>query len=203
MSKSSKPEVFSDQLERWLKGKNNTTLASLINAFEDKSFAIIFVLLMLLPALPIPTGGVTHVLEVVVVIVALEMIIGRRTIWLPGWAGRIKLGDSIKGKAIPLLLKRVRWFEDRSRPHGVRTFGSKAMDPIVGLFVIIFTVAAFVAPPFTGLDTLPSLGVVVIGLAIVFEDIRLLVLGVLVGIVGVGLTDALGAAAIEGLQHIL
>lgn len=203
MSKSNKPEVFSDQLERWLKGKNNTTVASLIDAFEEKSFAIVFVLLMLLPALPIPTGGVPHVLEIIVVIVAFEMIIGLKTIWLPGWARRLKLGDSIKGKAIPLLLKRVRWFEERSRPHGVAVFDSTITDRFIGLLVIVFTAAAFAAPPFTGLDTLPSLGVVIIGLAIIFEDIRLLFAGAISGIAGVALTITLGAAVFEGVQHIL
>lgn len=203
MAHSKDKEVFSDQLERWLKGKNNTTLASLIDAFEDKSFAIIFVLLMLLPALPVPTGGITHVLEVIVVIVALEMVVGLKTIWLPAWAGRFKLGDRVKGKTIPLLLKRVRWFEERSNPRGVAAFDSPITDRLVGLLVILCAIAAFVAPPFTGLDTLPSLGVVIMGLAIIFEDIRLLVTGGVVGLVGVTLVVVLGAALLEGVQHIL
>lgn len=202
MAKSKEEQVFSDQLEQWLKSKNNKTLASLVDAFEEKSFAVVFVLLMLLPALPIPTGGVTHVLEVVVVLVAIEMIIGRTTIWLPKWAGRIKLSKSVKGKTIPLILKRVRWFEDRSSSRGVRVFSAKATDISIGVLVVLFAMAAFVAPPFTGLDTLPSLGVVIIGLAMILEDARLLAVGALMGVVGVALVGTLGLAIFEGLTRI-
>lgn len=202
MAKPKEDEMFSDQLERWIRGKGNTTLASLIDAFEDKSFAIIFVLLMLLPALPIPTGGVTYVLQIIVILVALQMIFGRKTIWLPKWARRIRLGKSIKGKAIPALMKRVRWFEERSNPVGVHLFSLKTTDRVTGVLVIIFTIAALVAPPFTGLDTLPSLGVVVIGLAIILEDVRLLVAGSVLGAVGTALVVAIGLAILEGAQRI-
>ena len=39
-----------------------------------------------------------------------------------------------------------------------------ALGTLIGLFVFGLTLSAFLAPPFSGLDTLPSLGVVVIGL---------------------------------------
>lgn len=203
MAKPKEQEVFSDQLERWLRSKDHKTLSSLIDAFEDKSFAILFVLLMLLPALPVPTGGLTQLLEIIVVIAALEMIVGRKTIWLPKRVRNIKLGKSIEGKMIPELLKRVRWFEDRSHPKGVRIFSLPGTDRIIGCWVVLFAVAAFVAPPFTGLDTLPSLAVVIMGLAMILEDIRLLLVGVLIGVVGSALVVVLGVAAYEGLTRIL
>ena len=74
---------LSDRLEGWLEGDQPKTLGNLIELFGDKSFAIVFVLLMAVPALPLPTGGVTHVFEVIVMLLALELIAGRRLIWLP------------------------------------------------------------------------------------------------------------------------
>ncbi len=43
---------------------------------------------------------------------------------------------------------------------------------------------AFVAPPFTGLDTLPSLGVVLISLGVLLDDALLALIGLVVGAVG-------------------
>lgn len=203
MTRNNTPELFSDQLERWIKSKKSSTIASLIDAFEDKSFAILFVLLMILPALPAPTGGITHLLEVVVIIVAFEMILGLKTVWLPGWARRIKLGKSVKGKTAPLILKRIRWVEDKAKPKGVRFFGNLIFDRVIGVIVIMFTVTAFLAPPFTGLDTLPSLGVMLLGIAMIVEDIRLFILGVVTGTIGIILAVTLGAVAIEGARHLL
>src|SRR6266404_6029459 len=54
------PEKVSNQLEAWLSDDRPKTLGSLIDVFGEGSFAIVFVLLMAVPALPLPTGGVTH-----------------------------------------------------------------------------------------------------------------------------------------------
>jgi hypothetical protein len=67
---------------------------------------------------------------------------------------------------------------------------------VFGLIVIAFTVAAFVAPPFSGLDTLPSLGVVVISLGVLLEDIVVALIGILIGLVGVAVEVALGSAVV-------
>lgn len=69
--------ALSDQLERWLKVDGARTLGSLVHTFGDKSFAILLVLLLAVPALPLPTGGVTHVFEVIAALIALELIAGR------------------------------------------------------------------------------------------------------------------------------
>ena len=65
---------------------------------------------------------------------------------------------------------------------------------MLGLVIIGFTVAAAVAPPFSGLDTLPALGVVAVSLAIILEDAVVLGIGVLIGTGGVVLIVTIGAA---------
>src|SRR5205823_3277144 len=55
----------SDELEAWLKSDSPKTLGSLTHMFGEKSFAVVFLFLLGLPALPLPTGGATHVLEVI------------------------------------------------------------------------------------------------------------------------------------------
>ena len=71
------PEKVSKQLERWLRIDGDKTVVILIDLFKAKSFAILFVLLMGVPALPLPTGGVTHVFELIAGLLALQLIIGR------------------------------------------------------------------------------------------------------------------------------
>ena len=69
--------------------------------FAEKSFAVTIMLLMIVPAIPLPTGGVTHVFEVITVLLAAQMVLGRGTIWLPERWQKRELGDAITGKAIP------------------------------------------------------------------------------------------------------
>ena len=185
---------FSDELEDWLRADTPKTLGDLGDAFKEKSFAVTILLLMFLPALPLPTGGITHVFEVITIFVALQMVLGRRTIWLPRRWKQRELGATITGKAVPFIIRRVRWFEKFSRPRLARLFRQREFIRIVGLIIIGLTAAAAVAPPFSGLDTLPALGVVAISLAIILEDAVVLGIGVLIGTGGVVLIVTIGAA---------
>src|SRR4051812_31831614 len=63
-SRSERDKV-SDRLDGWLVGDSDKTLGSLLEVFEKKGFAIAFVLLLGVSALPLPTGGATHVFEII------------------------------------------------------------------------------------------------------------------------------------------
>ncbi len=56
--------TFSDELERWLASDIPKSLGSLGDVFEEKTFAVAIVLLMLVSATPIPTGGITFIFQV-------------------------------------------------------------------------------------------------------------------------------------------
>ena len=59
------PAKVSVELEAWLTSDGDKALGGLIEVFGGKSFAILFVLLLGVPALPLPTGGATHVFEII------------------------------------------------------------------------------------------------------------------------------------------
>ena len=156
---------------------------------------------MILPATPLPTGGITHIFEVIVILLAAELIAGRETPWLPKKWKHMSLGKALTGKVIPVILKWVRWLEKHSSPRWRRVFTLPLVPRLLGLVVLIFTLGALLSPPFSGLDTLPSLGVVVVSLAIILEDVIMLAAGIVIGATGIGLTITLGAAIAESFTH--
>jgi hypothetical protein len=99
-------------------------------------------------------------------------------------------------------MKVIRWIERFSRPRGRFLFDHRASNIVFGLLVIAGSVAAFLAPPFTGLDTLPALGVVLLSLGILLQDIAVVVLALGVGGAGVVLEIALGRAAVRGIGNL-
>jgi len=191
------PEPFSDRLAAWLKSDDNKTVGQLGEVFGDKSFAVTVLLLMFLPALPIPTGGITHVFEVIVVILGLQMILGAKTIWLPAKLRHRELGESLTDKALPLIVKRIKWFEQRSKPRGVLLLENPLFVRLLGVVLIAFSLGAMFAPPFSGLDTLPALGAVLICLGIILDDLVILCVGAVIGTVGVTLMLTIGAAVVH------
>jgi hypothetical protein len=194
---------LSDELEQWLTSDGDKTLGGLLETFGDKSFALLFVLLLGVPALPIPTGGATHVFEVIAVIVAAQLIAGRKELWLPKrWRG-LELAGGRKERFIAGLMKLIRWLERHSRPRLRRLFHHRLSDVVFGLVVIAGTVGAFLAPPFSGLDTVPALGVVILSLALLLEDALIAIVGVVMTAAGIVLEIVLGEAAIRGISSLL
>ena len=196
------PPTISAELDRWLTGDGLKTLGGLIEVFGKKSFAILFVLLLGVSALPLPTGGATHVFEIIAGLLALELIAGREQIWLPDrWRG-LELAGSKRQRFIAALLKSIRKLERISRPRMAFVFDRRLTNIGFGLLVLGGSAAAFLAPPFTGLDTLPSLGVVLVSLGILLEDIAIVLVGIVLGIAGVALEVVLGRAAIHTIGSL-
>ena len=193
---------LSDELQEWLTGDGDRTLGGLVDAFGEKSFAIIFVVLLGVPALPLPTGGATHVFEIIAALLALELIVGRRQVWLPErWKG-VKLGGDKQQKFIGGLTRLIRRLERLSRPRLAFLFDHRLSRLVFGLLVLAGTAGAFFAPPFTGLDTLPALAVVLISLGMLLEDFLVVAAGLVVLVGGVALEIILGAAAVHGVRSI-
>jgi hypothetical protein len=204
MARSPTPEALSvsRELERWLESDSEKTLGGLVELFEEKSFAILFVVLLGLPALPLPTGGATHVFEVIAILLALQLIAGREHIWLPERWRRLELAGPRQQRFVTGLMKFIRGLERFSRPRLTFLFDHRLSNIVFGLLVIAGCAGAFLAPPFTGLDTLPALGVVLLSLGVLLEDFLLVVLGVAVGVAGVFLEIVLGKAAVKGIGSL-
>jgi hypothetical protein len=195
--------TLSGELERWLDSESSTSVGGLMEVFGDKSFALLFVFLLGVSALPLPTGGATHVLEVIAALLALELVVGRRQVWLPErWRG-LDLAGPRRQRLIAGLMRLIRWLERYSRPRLVAVFRWRFSRMCFGLLVLGGTVGAFFAPPFSGLDTLPSLGVVLLALGWLLEDAVVVVVGLVLGVAGVVLEIVLGSAAIHALSNLV
>ena len=195
-------DSVSTELDRWLQSDGEKTLGSLVELFEEKSFAILFVLLLGVPALPLPTGGATHVFEIIAVLLAAQLIAGRDHIWLPQrWRG-LELAGERRRRFIGGLMRLIRRLERLSRPRLTFLFDHRLSNIVFGVLVIAGSAGAFLAPPFTGLDTLPALGVVLLSLGVLLEDFLIVVVGIAVGAGGVLLEVVLGKAAINGIGKL-
>ncbi len=164
-------------------------MGSLISLFGEKSFAILFVILLGVPALPLPTGGATHVFEIIAALLALQLIANREEIWLPERWRKLELAGERQQKFLRGLMKLIRRLEKFSRPRLRFLFAHRLSNVAFGVLALAGTVGAFLAPPFTGLDTLPALGVVLLSLGVLLEDSLVAIAGVLIGAAGVLLSS--------------
>jgi hypothetical protein len=186
---------LSVRLEAWLLGPGGKTAGDLIQAFGRQTFAVLFVVLLAIPALPVPTGGLTHIFEVIAMLLSLELMVGRRDVWLPDRLCRRELPALGRPAFANRLVRRVRWFERFARARGARLLALRISSIGYGGAVFVLSLAAFLAPPFSALDTLPALGVVVLSLGVLFEDALIAATGLAIG--------AAGIAIVVGLGHVI
>jgi hypothetical protein len=196
------PPRVSRDLEHWLSRDSEATLGSLTERFGPKSFALLFVLLLGVPALPLPTGGATHVFEIVAMLLAVQLIAGRDEIWLPQRWRRLDPAGPRQQRFLRTLMRMIRRLERVSRPRLRSLFGHRLSNIVFGTLVAGLSLGAFLAPPFTGLDTLPALGVVLLSLGVLLEDVAMVLIALIAGAAGVVLEIVLGTAAIHGLSSL-
>jgi hypothetical protein len=191
---------LSQQLESWLNGEQPKTLETLIDTFGDRSFFVITMLFMLLPALPFPTEA--HVFEALVILTAAQQIIGLKSLWFPQFLSkRVNLQAVARSKAMKKVIRGFKWLESKSSPRAKWIFALPLTERFLSLIIIGLTLAAFFAPPFSLLDTFPAIGVVLISLSILLRDAVLLVIGLILGGVGVGLWIFFGRVITAFLKH--
>lgn len=190
---SAAPDPFSSDLEEWLRGGEKKTIGGLVDRFGSRSFAILFIVLMAFPALPLPTGGVSHVLEIVTMLLAFELIAGRSEVWVPNRWRRTELKGITGARFSAALLRWIRRFERFSRPRFAHLLERRMTGVVFGAIVLVLALTAFLAPPFSGLDTLPAIGVVLLSLAVVLGDIVIAIVGISIGLLGIAVVVSIGS----------
>jgi hypothetical protein len=194
------PPRASQLLTDWRDGPGEKTLGGLIETIGPRSFALLFIVLLGLPALPLPTGGITHILEIVAMILALQLIVGRKTVWIPKRWRAMKLEEGAKGKFIDGIIKYTTKIERFSKPRLTWLFGYWWSDVFYGVAVFAGTLAAFLAPPFTGLDTIPALGVLILSVGVIMEDIAFVIGGAVFIVAGAVLEVTIGDALYRAVK---
>jgi len=194
---------LSDELDSWLRSDAEKTLGGLMDLFEERSFAVLFLFLLGPSALPLPTGGVTQVLEVIAMLLAVQLIANRDCVWLPRRWRAVEIGGDKQARFLMGLMNIVRRLEQVSRPRLTIAFGHWVSNVVFGVLVMAGSLGAFLAVPFTGLDTLPSLGVVLVSLGVLFKDFAVAVAGTVALIAGIVLEIVVGRTAVEGLGSLL
>ncbi|MGI8757665.1 MAG: exopolysaccharide biosynthesis protein [Acidimicrobiales bacterium] len=186
----------STHLEAWLTSEEPTTLGVLAETFAEKIFPVACLVLMAPSALPIPTAGATHLLDIIALVFAAQIAIGRRRLWLPAkW--RTKELGARTSKAMGAIIRFIRKCEAISRPRGSSLITSRLGQAVFGVVMMVFILGALLSPPFSGLDTLPALGAALLALGLVLEDALFVAIGVAVGVGGFGLALTVGRKALQ------
>lgn len=167
------------------------SMEQLRDALGDRSFATLLVFFALLNMLPLPPGS-TLVLGIPLLLVSLQMVLGRKTVWLPRSILTKSIGIEHFRQMSERLVPRVRWVERLIRPR-YWPFANGRGDRVVGVLALLL--ATMITLPIPLGNWFPALACALLGLALSECDGLLLGIAVSIGLLSLALIGAILGSA--------
>ncbi len=178
----------SDLLERVVKDyqQDRVTLGEIKQSLHERGFGVLMAIAALPLCIPVPVPpGYTTFFAIPLFILAVQMIAGRDTPWLPKWLERKSVKRqtlaTMVEKATPLLRK----IEKLLKPR-INRFGMEWWEKTIGIFSFIFAVSIAVPLPLTNLP--PGYGILIMSLGLLGKDGVTIIIGIIIGIIGIIIT---------------
>jgi hypothetical protein len=167
------------------------SIGEIIDAFGERAFGFVLILFSLPNCVPAPPG-VAGIVGTPVLIFGIQMMLGHKHPWLPGFIKRRSIAVSKFKRLIDIAEPKLQKLESYCKPRLCPLFGPVG-DRLVGLFA--FLVALSVLIPFPGTNFPPSIALVIASIAIMEEDGYLLIAGYLLGLAGLAYTATILGAS--------
>lgn len=144
------------------------TVQDFVRLLGDRSFALAILIFALPNSLPLPgIPGLSTVTGVPILILALQMVWGKETIWLPRKVAQRELQQEILGKIIAKAIPYVARIEKYLHPR-YRCFCSKTSERFVGVLIAIM--AFILSLPIVGGNFLPGFSIALLAIALLERD---------------------------------
>jgi hypothetical protein len=176
---------------------DRVTLADVLALAGERTFGFLFVLLALPSALPIPAAGYSVPFGVVMLLLSLQLIVGKKTPWLPS---RV-LNHQFPLEQVQGLVKAgIPWMqriEQFSKPRLLPVCTSRTGQAVMGMAIALMAISMMI--PIPGTNTLPAMGIFVTGFGLLDDDGAISLAGIALCAVGGTLTlSILYALAVGG-----
>ncbi|MEM1170632.1 MAG: exopolysaccharide biosynthesis protein [Cyanobacteria bacterium P01_H01_bin.35] len=178
---------------------NKVTLKDIIDLAGERIFGFLFVILSLPSALPVPAPGYSIPFGILLLLLAVQLIIGSKTPWLPkSWLNNSISIEKVQGilkKGIPWLQK----IEVISRPRLSYICTSFVGRIIIGCAIALMAISMMI--PIPGTNTIPAIGIFVTGFGLLDDDGFISLGGLVICVMGAtlsGLIVVFGYEVVKG-----
>ncbi|MCP5244961.1 MAG: exopolysaccharide biosynthesis protein [Burkholderiales bacterium] len=162
------------------------TVGEIKNSLHERGFGVLLAIAALPLCLPVPVPpGYTTFFSIPLFIFSIQMIIGMQAPWLPLWIEKKEIKrtslEKLIAKASPLLRKIEKRLQPRLTYISVHTW-----ERIIGIFAFVFALSISLPIPLTNFP--PGWGILIMSLGLLSKDGITILIGMIVGTIGVGIT---------------
>jgi hypothetical protein len=162
------------------------SIGDMVGAFGERAFGLALILFCLPNCIPVP--GLGSLFGIPLLVLALQMAIGRPAPWLPASMTSRSLEAATFRRMVDLVEPRLIKVEAVLKPRLTFLF-SKVADRLIGVFVALCAISIII--PLPGTNFPPAIAVILISLAVMEEDGLVLLIGLAIGVVGLTYTTIL------------
>jgi hypothetical protein len=149
-----------------------------------RSIGALLLVLALPMWLPIPAPGLSVAFGIPLVIVSAQLLVGRRSAWLPSWLGQRSIGRAELLTLVEKANPKLRTLERITRPRLAFLAGDWAMIPVGGACLIL---ALIITLPIPLGHMVPGIAISLLALGIIERDGLAIGIGLLAAIVGIAI----------------
>ncbi|MGY6570281.1 MAG: exopolysaccharide biosynthesis protein [Salinarimonas sp.] len=168
---------------------DRVTLFEIVARIRARAFGVLLILFAAPNALPMPPGFST-ISAVLILLVAVQLAIGRTALWMPRRLGYKSLSrhhlDRVIGWVVPKLQRVERW----SKPRYIKLTRLNARRPL-GVLIIILALIMALPIPIIG-NTPPAIAITLMGFGMLERDGAWVGAGVVIALLDIAIIVALG-----------
>lgn len=165
------------------------TLVDILELAGERTFGFLLVLLALPSALPVPAPGYSAPFGIVIFLLAVQLIAGRTEPWFPKWFRNRSLSLSQAQAFIKAAVPWLKRLESISCPRMSYLCTSRPGQIILGCAIALMGISMMIIIP--GTNTLPAIGVFVIGFSLIEDDGFIGIMGLTICLIAAALTTAI------------
>lgn len=175
------------------------SIAELTELFGGRALGALLLVFGLICTLPFPPGGTT-LFGAPLVLLAPQLIFGRRAPWLPVGVRARTLSTDHLARGLPKVLVWLERIEAVSRPRFALLFGAVG-ERLIGL--VVFVLALVLILPIPGGNFLPGVTVTVLSLALVQRDGLLALFGYGLAALSASILVLAAGLITRGAEHVI
>jgi hypothetical protein len=144
------------------------TLREFLVLLGDRSFGLVILIFSLPNSLPIPgIPGFSTITGLPITLIALQMVLGRPTLWLPDAMANVGFSKALLAKMLSKALKPLIKLETWLKPR-LLAVTSPVGERVIGVFFVVLSL--IIALPIPGGNFLPGVAMSLIALGLLERD---------------------------------
>ncbi len=168
----------SDLLISAVRGESErVTIAEILDALDNRAFGLATLLFAIPSVIPMPPG-VPTVVGIALLIVSLQMVIGRQELWLPKILSKQGFSRKSLVSGFEKIKPQLEFIEKFAKPRLLVLTG-KAATVVIGVIILIMAIILILPLP-PGGNFPPALACAVLGMGLVERDGIIVLIGMVV-----------------------